>query len=212
MRYRAIALSQVDGSGGEAIASALADRLGFGYLNEAVIAQVAAEQGLDTATVADAERRKSFLERLVHATAVAGVEGISADASLYAIDRTDAILGLIRDAVRDAADRGNVVLVAHAASYACADRPDVLRVCVTAPLATRASRVAQAQGISEKDATKRLRQSDAGRLSYLKRAYGVDGESPSDYDIVVSTERLDTDAAMDSILALAGKSGSEHRP
>lgn len=208
MGYRAIAVSQVDGSGGEEIARGLADRLGYGCLNEALIARVAAEQGLDTATVADAERRRGFIERLVHASALAGMDAVPPDVSLYAVDRTDAILGLIRDAVRDAAVRGDVVLVAHAACYACADLPDVLRVSVTAPLATRASRVAKARGISDKDAAKLLRQSDAGRLSYLKRVYGVDTEAPSDYDVVLSTDRLDTEAAVDAVLALVSREGT----
>lgn len=203
MDYRAIALSQVDGAGGESIGHGLADRLGFMYLSEAVVARVASDQGLDTATVAEAERRKSFVERLAQATAFGGVDGIATGASLFAVDQTDAILGFIREAVRDAADRGDVVLVGHAASYACADRPDVLRVCVTASLASRVARVSAAQEIGEKDALKLLRQSDAGRLGYLKRVYGVDGESPTDYDVVVNTDRLGSDVAVDAVLALA---------
>lgn len=212
MGYRAIALSQVDGAGGEPIGHGLAEQLGFGYLNEAVIANVAADQGVDTSVVADAERRKSFLERLAPATAFAGIEGISSDMAMYAMyamDHTDTILGFIRGTVREAADRGKVVLVGHAACYACADHPDVLRVCTTASLPTRASRVASDRGISEKDAVKLLRQSDAGRASYLKRVYGVDSESPADYDIVVNTDRLDRDAAIAAILALAGTGDSQ---
>lgn len=209
MTHRAIALSQVDGAGGEAVARGLAERLGFRYLNEAVVANVAADQGLDTATVADAERRKSFFERLAQATAVAGVEGVSPDASAYAVDRTDVLLTLIKDAVRDAADRGDVVLVGHAASYACSDRPDVLRVCITAPVATRAARFADTLGISEKDAMKLLRRSDAGRLSYLKRVYGIESESPTDYDVVLNTERLDADSAVDAVLAAARVRGGD---
>jgi len=104
--------------------------------------------------------------------------------------------------VRDAAERGSVVLVAHAACYACADRPEVLRVCITAPLSARASRVASARGVSEKEAARSLRRSDAGRASYLKRVYGVGGESPADYDIVINTERLAPDAAAGVILGL----------
>ncbi len=209
MEYRAIALSQVDGAGGEAIAAGLAERLGFGYLNEAVIARVAGDQGLDPSTVADAERRKSFVERLVRSTALAGLDGVAV-APLYAVDQSDAILGLIRDAVRDAADRGDVVLVGHAASFACADRSDVLRVCVTAPFESRVLRVADAQGTTGKEAEKVLRRSDAGRASYLKRVYGVDGESPTDYDLVVNMARLGSDSAIDVVLALAQPS-DQHR-
>src|SRR6516165_11960875 len=64
MGYRAVALSQVDGSGAESIGLDVAQQLGFGYLNDAIVAQVASERGVDPATVSDAEQRKSFYSRL----------------------------------------------------------------------------------------------------------------------------------------------------
>ena len=199
MGFHAIALSQVYGSGAESIGRDVARRLGFGYLNEAIVAQVASDLGVDPAIVSEAERRKSFLARLAELAAL-GAPDVMPDTSLY--DETDTLLWLIRDAVRDAADRGNVVLVAHAACYACSDRPDVLRVWVTAPPSARASRVAPALGLSDKEAAKSVRRSDAGRASYLKRVYDIDEESDTDYDVVINTERLTTDAATDLILGL----------
>ena len=142
MGYRAVALSLVDGAGGESIGHQLARKLGFGYLNEAVVAQVARDHGVDPAIVAGAERRKSFFTRVAEMAARGAVD-VAPDPSLCVLDETDTLLALIRDALRDAADRGSVVLVAHAACYACADRPDVLRVGVTAPLPARESRVAR---------------------------------------------------------------------
>ena len=201
MGYRAVALSQVDGAGGESIGHQLAHKLGFGYLNEAIVAQVARDHGVDPSIVAGAERRKSFFTRVAEMAARGAVD-VPPDPSLYVVDQTDTLLALIRDTLRDAADRGSVVLVAHAACYACADRPEVLRVCVTAPLPARASRMASALGISEKEAARSLRQSDAGRASYLKRVYGVGAESPADYDVVINTERLTPDAAAGLILGL----------
>jgi cytidylate kinase len=201
MEYRAIALSQVDGAGGEFIGRDLARKLGFGYLNEAIVAQVAKDHDVDQAIIVAAERRKSFLTRVAEMAARGAVD-VAPDPSLYVLDETDTLLSLIRDAVRDAADRGSVVLVAHAACYACAGRSDVLRVCVTAPLPGRASRVASALGISETEAAKSLRRSDAGRASYLKRVYGVGQEAPTDYDVVLNTERLTPEAAVGLILGL----------
>lgn len=203
MGYRAIALTHVDGAGGETIGHEVAQKLGFGYLNEAIVAQVADEHGLQPETVAVAERRKSFFARVAELAAMGAAGGLAPDPGLYVFDETDTVLSLVRDAVREAAERGNVVLVAHAACYACADRADVLRVCVTAPMATRVSRVAAARSISEKDAAKLLRQSDAGRANYLKRVYGVEHEDPADYDLVVNTERLTPEAAVALILAVA---------
>jgi len=201
MGYRAIAMSQVYGADAESIGHDVAQKLGFGYLNEAIVAQVAKDQGIDPGTVTDAERRKSFSTRILE-MAARGAYHAAPDSSLYAVDETDTLLSLIRDAVRDAADRGSVVLVAHAACYACADRSDVLRVGVTAPLSTRATRIASALGISDKEAAKSLRRSDAARASYLKRVHGVGGESPTDYDVVINTERLAPDAAVGLILGL----------
>jgi Cytidylate kinase-like family len=201
MGYRSVALSQVYGSGAEAIGRDVAQQLGFGYLNEAIVAQVAGDRGVDPAIVGEAEQRKSFFSRLAEMVA-RGAPDVTEHPPLYSFDETDMLLWLIRDAVRDAADRGNVVLVAHAACYACSDRSDVLRVWVTAPPSTRASRLASALGLSDKEAAKALRQSDAARAAYLKRVHGIGEESSTDYDIVINTERLTTDAAVGLILGL----------
>jgi cytidylate kinase len=201
MGYRAVALSQVDGSGAESIGRDVAQRLGFGYLDDAIVAQVANERGVDPAIVSEAERRKSFFSRLAEMALRAAATGKTAP-PLYDFDETDMLLWMIGDAVRDAADRGNVVLVAHAACYACADSSDVLRVWVTAPPSTRASRLASALGLSDKEAAKSVRQSDAARAGYLKRVYEISEESNTDYDVVINTERLTTDAAAGLIVGL----------
>ena len=44
----------------------------------------------------------------------------------------NSLRALIRQSVNETADEGNVVIVSHAASYALADRGNVLRVLVTA--------------------------------------------------------------------------------
>ena len=201
MGYRAVALSQVDGSGAESIGRDVAQQLGFGYLNEAIVAQVASDRGVDPAIISDAEQRKAFFSRLAEMALRAAPE-MSSPPPLHAFDEADMLLWDIRDAVRDAADRGNVVLVAHAACYACAGRSDVLRVWVTAPPSTRASRLASALGLSDKEAAKSVRQSDAARASYLKRVYDIGEESDTDYDVVINTERLTTDAAAGLIVGL----------
>lgn len=202
MPYRAVALSQVDGTGGEAIGLDVAQRLGFGYLNEGIVAQVANEHGVGTAAVAEAERRKSLFDRMIEAAGRGALDGATIVAYPNLFDETDTLLSLIRDTVRDAAGRGKVVLVAHAACYACADLSDVLRVSITAPPAIRVAQIAEAQGIDEKEAAKLVKKSDAGRSSYLKRVHGVSKESTNDYDLVINTERITPSEAVDLIVGL----------
>ena len=91
----------------------------------------------------------------------------------------------------------------HAASYALADRSDVLRVLISASPETRAHRIAEAKGWSDSDAAKAVARGDAGRADYLKRFYDIDAELPTHYDIVIDTDQLDAVAAADLIVSAA---------
>jgi cytidylate kinase len=64
------------------------------------------------------------------------------------------------------------------------------------------ARVAEAQGIDEKEAARVLKKSDAGRAAYLKRAHGIAKEAPADYDLVINTERVTPAEAVDLIFSL----------
>ena len=83
------------------------------------------------------------------------------------------------------------MIVSHAASYPLAQRAGVLRVLVTASDETREERVAEDDGVDAKEARKRLAESDKGRAAYLERFYGVKREQPTDYDVVVNTDRYE---------------------
>ena len=108
-------------------------------------------------------------------------------------------------AIEETADRGNVVIVAHAASHASADRPDVVRVLVTASPATRRDRVAAERGLEREGRGQGGRSPDAARADYLKRFYGAKRELPTQYDLVVNTDRLTPDEAVE-LVVLASKS------
>jgi cytidylate kinase len=118
---------------------------------------------------------------------------------------SDELRSLIRVAIDETADRGNVVIVAHAASHALADRDDVLRVLVTASPEVRCARIAAEQGLSEKDAAREIAASDANRSDYLRRFFGEKDELPTHYDIVVNTDRLSTSAAAAVVTAAASQ-------
>ena len=108
---------------------------------------------------------------------------------------TDADLrGLIADVLRSLADKGSVVIVSHAASFALAGR-EVLRVLVTASDDTRASRVS--------GGAKQVRREDGARADYLKRFYGVERELPTHFDLVINTDVLTPEKAADVIVAAA---------
>ena len=174
------------------IARGVADTLGFKLVDEEIILRAAAGAGVEPGVISNAERRRSFMSRMLDGLA-------SGDTSMFGFpggtDVTPAHLSaelreLIRSAIEETAETGEVVIVAHAASHALAARPDVLRVLVSASLETRRSRVADHEQLNEKDAARAVDSSDSARADYLKRFYGTKSESPTQYDLVLNTDRL----------------------
>jgi cytidylate kinase len=115
------------------------------------------------------------------------------------------VRALIRETVVQTAARGNVVIVAHAASHALEPDPRILRVFVTASTATREQRLAEANGLDQRQAGSAIKDSDAGRRDYLKRFYSVERESPTDYDLVVNTDRVSSEEAAQIVLRAADR-------
>src|SRR5204863_6154765 len=102
------------------------------------------------------------------------------------------------------ADQGNVVIVSHAASFALADRADVLRVLVTAPTDVRVARFQVAEGgVDAKKAAKLVADDDAGRARYLKDFYGVSQELPTHYDMVLNSQTMTPDSLAEVVVAAA---------
>ena len=186
------------------VAGGVAERLGFALVDEEIILRAAADGGVESEAVADVERRRSFMERAL-ATAGSGGAGVMFAAggldsyytgSFGSPQASEELRGFIRIAIEETAERGSVVIVAHAASHALASRPDVLRVLVTASSSIREARVASEQDLTEKDAARAVDTSDAARADYLKRFYGAKSELPTQYDLVVNTDRLSPDKAV----------------
>ena len=203
MARTVVCISHAAGAGGEEVGRLVAERLGFLYVNEEIVARAAAKGGVDAADVADEERRKSLAARALNAIAQGGGEAWTLGAvgplsSREELDSDD-IRSLIRETIEQTAARGNAVIVAHAASYAIGHGDGVLRVLVTASPETRTTRVAEAEGLDQAGAARALKESDAGRADYLKRFYDVRDESPTHYDFVLNTDALSIQQAADLI-------------
>ena len=202
MTRTVVCISHAAGAGGEEVGRLVAERLGFLYVNEEIVARAAAKGGVDAADVADEERRKSLAARALNAIAQGGGEAWTLGAvgplsSREELDSDD-IRSLIRETIEQTAARGKAVIVAHAASYAI-HGDGVLRVLVTASPETRTTRVAEAEGLDQAGAARAVKESDAGRADYLKRFYDVREELPTHYDVVLNTDALTLEQAAELI-------------
>ncbi len=203
MARRAICVSHATGAEGAVVGQEVAERLGFQYVDEEVISEAAEWADLDPAFVADAERRKPFVARLLGAIGEQSSAPRLPTGDMARVLPSDADLRLlITEAIASFVGRGSVVIVAHAASFAVGGA-DVLRVLVTASPKTRAERLVADRGVDSREAERVLKDEDAGRAAYLKRFYGIDQELPTHFDLVVNTDVLTVADAANAIVAAA---------
>jgi cytidylate kinase len=202
-----VCISHATGSGGSEVGRLVAERLGFRYVDEDIVAQAAAKGGVDPGELADEERRKSFLARVLDEF------GRGASGEAWAMlgpmppagpgTTSDDLRALIREAIEETAGRGDAVIVAHAASHAIGGRHDVLRVLVTASPDTRAARLSESEKLEEAAAARAVKEADAARADYLRRFHDLDDERPTQYDLVVNTDQLSLEQAAELVSAAA---------
>lgn len=206
MPTRIVAISHAWGAGGMSIGRGVARRLGFRYVDEEIITLAAEKHGIDATVIADAERRKGLLARLVEFVE-APVRDLASRTGVLVPDagfgREEHLRAFIIEAIREVADRGHVVIVAHAASILLAGGKDLLRVFVTASVDVRVARLAEGAGGDAVATAKFVEESDAARADYLRRFYRVRHELPTHYDLVLNTDVLDLDEAADIVVAAA---------
>ncbi|HKS77436.1 MAG TPA: cytidylate kinase family protein, partial [Gaiellaceae bacterium] len=69
MAGRVVCISHATGSGGEDVGKQVAQRLGYLYVDEEIVARAAAQGGLEPRDIADEERRRSFAGRVLEVLA-----------------------------------------------------------------------------------------------------------------------------------------------
>lgn len=206
MTRSVICISHEAGAGGRELATAVAQQLEYRLVDEEIVAHAAARENVTVEELADVERRKSFLARMMldfgrSGAAFAGPATGGVPVEVLNLPTPGQLRGAITTAIEEIAASGRVVIVSHAASHALRG-DDVLRVLVVAPDVIRLARLTE-RGTGDTSPEKALADSDAGRRSYLKSFYGIDRESPHQYDLVVNTGAIEPEAFVPTVLAAA---------
>lgn len=205
MNVSVVCISHTDGSLGVELGEVVAERLGFRRVDEEIILTAAANENLEPELLADAERRRSFVERIVERMAVGGIVDAVAG-PLEVPPGGEQLRDAIREAIRETANEGSVVIVSHGAAMALAGLPGLLRVLVTASPEMRARRLAGDDVIADlEELEHRIRESDKGRAAYFQQFYGIDEELPIHYDVVLNTTVLTLEDAAAIVVTAAGR-------
>jgi cytidylate kinase len=171
-----ITVTREYGAGGYEVARGLAERLGWELLDRELLHRAAALEHLP-----DAE-----LERLDE-------KAVSlADRFRLHPPHEHYIHGL-REAARQAADKGNVVLVGRGTGQLLAGHPNVFHLRLAADIDWRARRMAQREGWPLERAHGACLEQDRVRARFTRYFFGPDALQPEIYDLIVNTARVALD-------------------
>ena len=177
-----VTLSRQLGSGGDEVATQLAQRLGWRWMDRDIIERAARASGAPEAALAALDElnlldlRPSAKARKSHRRSVERV-------------------------VREAAEEGRVIIIGRAGHIILRDHPSAIHVKVVSPPETRVQRVMADGGIDESAALNRIVASDQSRATYIRQEYGADWLNPLHYDLIVNVRGNETAWAADLILA-----------
>ncbi|OGL00062.1 MAG: hypothetical protein A3E31_15200 [Candidatus Rokubacteria bacterium RIFCSPHIGHO2_12_FULL_73_22] len=187
-----VTISFAMGAGGPEIGSTLAGRLGYRYVDHELISEAAHRYGL-------------VEDRLAHLS----------DAKPSLFERFDVetrrYITVIQSVLFEFAAADNVVLMGRGGQWLLRGIPHVLRVRVTAPFEARVKRLTErlsaqtGDQVTSRSVTQMVRRDDDQRLGRMRYLYEADLRDPALYDLVLSTERLTTEAAVQVLAALAGR-------
>jgi cytidylate kinase len=177
-----ITITREFGAGGGEVARKLAESLGWELLDRELLHQAAQVEH-----VPDAE-----LERLDEKTIT------MADRFSLHPPHKKYLHGLT-EAARQAAQRGNVVLVGRGARHLLGERPSTLHLRLVAPKPWRAKRMSQLENRSYDESVARCTEIDRIRSRFARYFFGDKATQPAQYDLIFNTQRV----SLDDVVAVA---------
>ena len=209
MPVKALTFAIQLGSGGFDIARGVAEQLRFRYYDWEITSQAATEAGVTEETLAAAETSPSHLDLVMDKLLATGVYTtdrpvgpLSATTLASAIRRLGSkqYRQLIEGVVQRLGEHGEAVIVGHAGQVVLARTTGVAKVLVCGSAETRAERLAAEATLPLNEAVRLVAESDHERENFFRRIYRIELLNAANYDLVLNTDKLDTEGAIDVVL------------
>lgn len=195
-----ITISREFGTGARIIGREVANQLGFGYYDRALIEMAAEKSGLSEEFIERTEEKASngFLYNLATAAYIAS------DITLqYSVPANDQAFLVQSDVIRDIARSGNGVIVGRCADFILKDHPTLLRVFLYGEREDRLNRIVNEYGQDPRGAESMLTRIDKGRANYHKFYTKTPWRDLDNYDLCMNTTSTGIQGAVMAIKAAA---------
>jgi cytidylate kinase len=196
-----VTIAALYGAGGSRIGPRVAEQLSVQFLDRAIPNTVARRAGLpEQAVVEIDERPQSAGQRLLAVLGRASPPN-SASGQVERLDIQERQLrAQIEEFLADASRSGGVVL-GRGGAIVLAEVASALHVYLGGDRKARVERVMQWQGVDRTTAARNVKTNDRARRDYVRSAYGIDGDNPQLYHLMVDAIALGIDVCVDLIVA-----------
>jgi cytidylate kinase len=199
-RRPCVALSRLPGSGADEFGQRLAERLGYAFFGIELVDRIARKAGIQHELVAGMDER-------VRSAVEAVIDGLRNRPAPFS--ESDYVSRVVR-VIATLGEGGSAVIVGRGAPYILG--PDrALRVLVVAPREDRIERFAKRYDLPLAEAEARLERETAARRQFIQRAFRVDPDDASLYDLAVSTGALGIDGAVELVCEALARRGQRGR-
>jgi cytidylate kinase len=190
-----ITIGRQFGSGGREIGIRLSQQLGIPFYDKEILREAAKKSGLcEKIFVNFDEQPKSLLYSIAMDSYMFSLPGTGASDSLE-----QQVYLATYNTVRQIADNGPCVMIGRCADYALADRKNVLRLFISAPIQDRIKTVAERENIPEDRAKALIQKTDKRRASYYEYYSSQKWGSVDSYDFCLNSSVFGLDGTVNMI-------------
>ncbi len=199
-RRPVVTIASLYGAGGRIVAPRVAERLGVQFLDRAIPAVVVQQMDLPEA-VAEArdEQPQSAMSRLIDTLAQVAPPSGNEPADRRELDERAAQARVEEVLVRAAAS--GAVILGRGGAVVLGSVPGALHVFLRGPRDARVRQAMTLDNVDRDTAERCLEANDRARREYVRRSYGVDGDDPSLYHLVIDSCAFDLNACVEFIVA-----------
>lgn len=194
-----ITVARETGSGGHNITRKLSEALGVPYYDRDLLRKASEVSGIHERLFGAADERIGLKEMLSAAEKVYTGEVLPPDSDDFTSTRN--LFSFQAKIIKELAETESCIILGRCANYLLADRKDVLRVFIHAPLEAREERVASySLAWSPREVTKYIRLEDKRRASYYRYYTGEEWRDAAGYDLSLDSSVLGEEGCVKRIL------------
>jgi len=194
-----VSISRQFGAGGRTLGEMVAGELGYHFLHESQLDQLAAE--VDKSNGGDTEQQSHYHTQVIELLAsLAPSNFMDRWTGSQGDDRQH--LECLTQVIQRLAEEGKAVLLGRGAQFVLRYRPDTVRVLLVAELPHRVSFMVQNYDMDEATAKRLIAEADKKRARFLNNFYPGEPDESSLYHLVLNTSLITLQGATNLVTRL----------